>query len=284
MITVLEAINLSTEYLQKKGVESPRLNAELLLAHILNSKRLNLYLMFDRPLNQNELNIYREYLSRRGKREPLQYIIGSTDFFNVHLKTDTRALIPRPETELLVETIINLYKEQEGLNFLDIGVGTGCISIALLKNLKNSKAVGVDLSEGALSLAKENLLLNEIDSQCSLLKFNALDDDYSKLGKFDFVVSNPPYVSKDDFDKLDPELKNYEPRIALTDEEDGMNFFKTIIKNSHQILKLKGKLFFEISPSIASQVKELFEENNFREINLVKDFSNHYRIIYGEKQ
>ncbi len=284
MITVLEAINLSTEYLQKKGVESPRLNAELLLAHILNSKRLNLYLMFDRPLNQNELNIYREYLSRRGKREPLQYIIGSTDFFNVHLKTDTRALIPRPETELLVETIINLYKEQEGLNFLDIGVGTGCISIALLKNLKNSKAVGVDLSEGALSLAKENLLLNEIDSQCSLLKFNALDDDYSKLGKFDFVVSNPPYVSKNDFDKLEPELKNYEPRIALTDEEDGMNFFKTIIKNSHQILKLKGKLFFEISPSIASQVKELFEENNFREINLVKDFSNHYRIIYGEKQ
>lgn len=283
MITVLEAINLSTEYLQKKGVESARLNAELMLAHILNCKRLNLYLMFDRPLNDAEVNTYREFLARRGKREPLQYILGKTDFYNVTLKIDSRALIPRPETELLVETIINIYKDKEGLNFLDIGVGSGCITVALLKNLKEAKATAIDISEDALDLTKENLQLNNIENQITMLKFNALEDDYSKLGKFDFVVSNPPYVSKTEYENLQPELKNYEPIIALTDNEDGLKFYKTIIENSHHLLNSKGKLFFELNPSVAKKVEELMVLNNFININLIKDFNNHFRIIYGEK-
>ncbi|MCS7054173.1 MAG: peptide chain release factor N(5)-glutamine methyltransferase [Ignavibacterium sp.] len=284
MITVLEAINLSTEYLQKKGVESPRLNAELMLAHILNCKRLNLYLMFDRPLNENELTTYREFLARRGKREPLQYILGKTEFYNVTLKTDSRALIPRPETELLVETIINLYKNQNSLNFLDIGVGSGCITIALLKNLFDSKATAVDVSEDSLSLTKENLKSNNLEHKCSLIKFNVLEDDYSKLGKFDFVVSNPPYVSKSEFENLQPELKNFEPRIALTDNYDGLKFYKAIIQKADKILNSGGKLFFEISPSVAKEVEELFYENDFININLIKDFNNHFRIIYGERK
>jgi len=284
MITVLEAINLSTEYLHKKGVESPRLNAELLLAHILNCKRLNLYLMFDRPLNENETNQYREFLSRRGKREPLQYIIGITEFYNVTLKIDSRALIPRPETEMLVEIIVNQNKDKEYLTFLDIGVGSGCITIALLKNLKNSVATGIDVSDDAMSLTKENLLLNNINDNIHLIKFNALEDDYSKLGKFDFVVSNPPYVSKEEYENLQPELKNYEPKIALTDNENGKKFYEMIIKNSNHILNSKGKLFFEITPSIAEEVKALFAANNFNNINLIKDLSNNFRIIYGEKE
>lgn len=283
MITVLEAINLSTEYLQKKGVESARLNAELMLAHILNCKRLNLYLMFDRPLNDAEVNTYRDFLARRGKREPLQYILGKTDFYNLTLKTDSRALIPRPETELLVETIIKIYKEKEGLNFLDIGVGSGCITVALLKNLKEAKAKAIDISSNALDLTKENLQLNNIENQITLLKFNALEDDYSKLGKFDFVVSNPPYVSKTEYENLQPELKNFEPIIALTDNEDGVKFYKTIIENSNHLLNSKGKLFFELNPSVAKKVEELLVANNFININLIKDFNNHLRIIYGEK-
>lgn len=284
MITVLEAINLSTEYLQKKGIESPRLNAELLLAHILNCKRLNLYLMFDRPLNDKETNEYRNFLSRRGKREPLQYIIGEVDFYNVNLKIDSRALVPRPETEQLVETILNLYKDSDGLNFLDIGVGSGCITIALLKNLKNSKAVALDISSDALALTMENLHSNDVGERCNLVKFNALEDNYSELGKYDFVVSNPPYVSITEFETLQPELKNYEPRIALTDGEDGMKFYKNIIQNSHHLLNSKGRLFFEINPSITKEIEKLFSINNFVDINLIKDFNNHYRIIYGEKQ
>lgn len=283
MITVLEAINLSTEYLKKKGVESARLNAELMLAHILNCKRLNLYLMFDRPLNDAEVNTYRDFLARRGKREPLQYVLGKTEFYNVILKTDSRALIPRPETELLVETILNFYKDKEELNFLDIGVGSGCITVALLKNLKEAKATAIDISENALNLTKENLKLNNIENQITLLKFNALEDDYSKLGKFDFVVSNPPYISKTEYENLQPELKNFEPIIALTDNEDGAKFYKIIIENSHHLLNPKGRLFFELNPSVSKKVEELLVANNFISINLIKDFNNHFRIIYGEK-
>ncbi len=284
MITVLEAINLSTEYLKKKGVESARLNAELMLAHILNCKRLNLYLMFDRPLNDAEVNTYRDFLARRGKREPLQYILGKTEFYNLILKTDSRALIPRPETELLVETILNFYKDKEELNFLDIGVGSGCITAALLKNLKEAKATAIDISEDALDLTKENLQLNNIQNQITLIKFNALKDDYSKLGKFDFVVSNPPYVSKTEYENLHLELKNYEPIIALTDNEDGAKFYKIIIENSHHLLNPKGRLFFELNPSVAKKVEELLVVNHFININLIKDFNSHFRIIYGEKE
>jgi release factor glutamine methyltransferase len=240
--------------------------------------------MFDRPLNDAELNAYREFLARRGKREPLQYILGKTDFYNITLKTDSRALIPRPETELLVEAIINIYKDKEGLNFLDIGVGSGCITVALLKNLKEAKATAIDISEDALDLTKENVQLNNIENQITLLKFNALEDDYSKLGKFDFVVSNPPYVSKTEYENLQPELKNYEPKIALTDNEDGLKFYKTIIENSNHLLNSKGKLFFELNPSAVKTVEELLVANNFININLIKDFSNHFRIIYGEKE
>jgi release factor glutamine methyltransferase len=283
MITVLEAINLSTQYLEKKGVESARLNAELLLAHILNCKRLNLYLMFDKPLNESELNIYREYIYRRGKREPLQYIIGYTEFYNVRIKTDSRALIPRPETELLVETVLEFYKDKTDISFLDIGTGTGCITISLLKNLKGSEALAIDISEKSLELAKENLLLNNLENSCKLLYFNALCNNYRTLGEFDFIVSNPPYVSKDDFENLLPELKNYEPKVALTDNEDGLKFYKAIIKNSFFILKKNGKLFLEINPSMASLITDLMKDYNYIDINLKKDFNNHYRIIYGEK-
>lgn len=284
MITVLEAIKLSTEYLEKKGVESARLNAELLLSHILGCKRLNLYLMFDRPLKESELNLYRDFISRRGKREPLQYIIGSVEFFNIILKIDSRCLIPRPETELLVENVIKFYEQKENLKFLEIGVGSGCITIALLKNLKNSTAISVDLSDDAISLTKENLLLNNIYNNFTLIKFDALKDDYSKLGKFDFVISNPPYISKSDYEKLQPELKYYEPKIALTDMEGGLKFYKKIIENSHLLLNSTGMLFFEIAPELTESVKELMLNHNFNSINIVNDFNNKCRIIYGEKK
>jgi release factor glutamine methyltransferase len=240
--------------------------------------------MFDRPLNEKETDYFRQMIARRGKREPLQYIIGYTDFYNIRIKTDHRALIPRPETELLVDLIISQYKSKYKIKFLDIGIGTGCISISLLKNLEASLSVGIDISEDALNLCSENLIENKLEQQCKLILFNALEEDFKKLGTFDFIVSNPPYVSKNEFNNLEPELKCYEPRIALTDEDDGMKFYKIIINNSRDILVDGGKLFFEITPSIAEQVEKLFVQNNYRNINLVKDLSNHYRIIYGEKE
>ncbi|MFN3873251.1 MAG: peptide chain release factor N(5)-glutamine methyltransferase [Ignavibacterium sp.] len=282
MITVLEALNLSTDYLSKKNIESARLNAELMLAHILKCKRLELYLMFDRPLDDNELNQYRTFLSRRAQREPLQYILGEVEFFNSRLKVNRSVLIPRPETELLVEKIIDDFKEKTDIRFLDIGVGSGNISIALLKNISQAKAIAIDISEEALALAKDNSEMNAVQDRIELIKFDILNENIETLGKFDLIVSNPPYVSATDFETLEPELKVYEPTIALTDMYNGFTFYKKIIQISSSLLNSKGKIYFEIGKDQSDEIKNMMVEKGFDNIIVIKDYQNIDRIIYGE--
>ena len=282
MITVLEVIKLSTDYLQKKGVESPRANAEILLADILKCKRLELYLSFDKPLAENEVQDYREAIRKRGFRMPLQYIVGNVEFFGLKLLVNENVLIPRSETELLVEKIINESDKSANLKILDIGVGSGNISLALLKNLPNSNVVAIDVSEYALSVAKQNAELNLLQNKIEFKMIDIFNDDLIMLGKFDLIVSNPPYVSVSDFENLEPELKIHEPRIALTDNFNGVSFYKRIIELSEQILNRQGKLYFELGMDQSTQVQKFFEESNFKNIKITKDYSGIDRIICGE--
>uniref|UniRef100_A0A832G652 Release factor glutamine methyltransferase n=1 Tax=Ignavibacterium album TaxID=591197 RepID=A0A832G652_9BACT len=282
MITVLEALILSTEYLNKKGIESARLNAELMLAHILNCKRLQLYLMFDRPLDENELSLYREFLARRAKREPLQYILGEVEFYNIKLKVNKDVLIPRPETELLVEKIIKDYSQKSDFKFLDIGIGSGNISIALLVNLPNSQGIGIDISDSALALAKSNAEFNLVKDRLELIHFDILKDDIHSLGKFNAIISNPPYVSSEEFESLEPELKIYEPQIALTDFYNGLTFYRKIISIADSLLKEEGKVYFEIGKGQSNEVKALMENSRIENINIIKDYQGIDRIICGE--
>ncbi|HCY75989.1 MAG TPA: peptide chain release factor N(5)-glutamine methyltransferase [Ignavibacteriales bacterium] len=282
MITVLEVIKLSTDYLQKKGVESPRANAEILLADILKCKRLELYLSFDKPLAENDVQIYREAIRKRGLRIPLQYIIGNVEFYGLKLLVNENVLIPRPETELLVEKIINESDKSANLKILDIGVGSGNISLALLKNLPNSKLVAIDISENALTVAEQNAGLNLLNHKIEFRMFDIFIDDLNMLGKFDLIVSNPPYVSGADFDNLEPELKIHEPRIALTDNSNGVSFYKRIIEISEQILNEQGKVYFELGLGQSAQVQKYFEQSNFKNIEVTKDYAGIDRIICGE--
>ncbi len=282
MITVLEVIKLSTEYLQKKGVESPRANAEILLAEILKCKRLELYLAFDKPLAENEVQIYREAIRKRGLRVPLQYIIGNVEFYGLKLIVNENVLIPRPETELLVEKIINESDKSAKLKILDVGVGSGNISLSILKNMPNAKVVAIDISEGALDVANQNAKLNSLQDRVVFRLFNIMCDDLNSLGKFDLIVSNPPYVSEVDYETLEPELKNHEPKIALSDNSDGTSFYKYIIEVSDQLLNKPGKLYFELGINQSMQVQKLFEHKKFSNINITKDYSGIDRIICGE--
>jgi release factor glutamine methyltransferase len=282
MITVLEVIKLSTEYLQKKGVESPRVNAEILLAEILKCKRLDLYLAFDKPLAEKELSDYREAIRKRGLRIPLQYIVGSVEFYGLKLLVNENVLIPRPETELLVENIINESNKSQNIKILDIGVGSGNISLSILKNISNANVVAIDISELALQVAKKNAELNLLQDRIEFKICDIMNDSLNELGKFDLIVSNPPYVSETDFDNLEPELKMYEPKIALTDNSNGISFYKKIIEVSDKILKKPGKLFFELGMGQSMQVKTLFEQKGFSNINISKDYSGTDRIISGE--
>lgn len=282
MITVLEVIKLSTEYLQKKGVDSPRANAEILLAEILKCKRLELYLAFDKPLAENEVQVYREAIRKRGLRIPLQYIVGNVEFYGLKLIVNENVLIPRPESELLVEKIINDSDKSNNLKILDIGVGSGNISLSISKNLPNSKVVAIDISKSALDVANQNAEINSLQDRIEFRLFDFMNDDLNSLGKFDLIVSNPPYVSENDYESLEPELKNHEPKIALTDNSNGISFYKRIIEASQPMLNKPGKMYFELGMDQSKQVKIFFEQKKFSNIEVIKDYSGIDRIICGE--
>ena len=282
MLTVLESIKLSTDYLEKKGIESPRTNAELLLANILICKRLDLYLKFDQPLKENEIILYREFIRRRGKFEPLQYITGSVEFFGIEFKVNNSVLIPRPETEILVETIINSAGKEENIDILDIGTGSGNIAVSIAMNLPNSKISAMDNSIDALEVAKENAKLNSVENRIDFMNESILNGFNYPAKKYDIIVSNPPYISAEEFRVVQPELKVFEPRAALTDEGDGLTFFRIISSKTKTILKEKGKLFFEVGKDQSKLVENILLENDFQNITIKKDYLNIERVVYGE--
>ncbi len=282
MLTVLQAINLSEEYLKKKGVESARINAELLLADLLKCKRLDLYLSFDRPLSEKEKSQYRSFLSRRGEKEPLQYILGHSEFFRLDFKVNPSVLIPRPETEILVETIIKNHNPGDSLKILDIGTGSGNIAISLSKNLPKSKVIAIDISENAIKLAKENAKLNEVENRTEFINFNIETDNLNVLNvDFDIVVSNPPYVALDEFENLQQEIKHFEPKTAVTDFKEGFKFYKIISKLAPDILKNGGSLYFEVAEGQSPEVEKILAQNKFINIGTVKDYSNINRVVNG---
>lgn len=284
MITILEAIKLSTEYLEKKDVESPRVNAEILLTEVLKFKRLELYLSFDKPLTENELNIYREFIRKRGMRIPLQYIIGSVEFYGMNLYVNENVLIPRPETEQLVEQIINDNSQRTGLRIMDIGAGSGNISIALVNNLNKCEVIGIDISEKALAVARSNYEIYPSENKLYFKQFDIMNNDVNQLGKFDLIVSNPPYVSLNDYQNLEPELRVHEPIEALTDNLDGISFYKKIIALSNSMLNSNGKIYFEIGKDQYQIIFDIMKNCGFDEIKIIKDYAGIERIICGELQ
>ncbi len=281
MLTVLEAIKLATEYFEKKNIESARTNAELLLAHLLNCKRLDLYLKFDRPLSDTELNSYREMISRRGKYEPVQYIIGHEEFFGFKFIVNQSVLIPRPETEILVESIISMYQGISNLIVLDIGTGSGNIAICLKKHLSIEHLDAVDISSDAINIAKQNAELNLVDG-INFINQNICNGFVPPSGKYDVIVSNPPYITKEDYQNLQKEILLYEPKSALTDDKDGLEYYKSIVKFSANNLKQNGKLFFELGIGQVKEVEEILQKSGFNNIEIQKDYQQIDRVISGE--
>ncbi len=284
MLTVLEALKLSAEYLDKKGVESPRLNAELLLAEILKLKRLELYLQFERPLTENEKEKYREFLARRGNREPLQYILGYSEFMGEKFKVTQAVLIPRPETELLVETIVNENPLFNG-KILDVGTGSGNIAIMLAKLIPEAEIFATDISEDALALARENEKSILGENKIKFFQSDLFTSDYLAIcGKAEILVSNPPYISREDFETLQPEVKNFEPRNALTDEASGISFYEALAKQGQTLLASEGKVYFELGAGEAAKAEEILADNGFQQIETIKDYAGIERIIKAIKR
>ncbi|MEI7812906.1 MAG: peptide chain release factor N(5)-glutamine methyltransferase [Ignavibacteria bacterium] len=283
MVTVLESIKLSTSYFEKKGIESPRVNAEILLAHVLKCKRLDLYMAFDKPLKEKELATYRETIKRRATFEPLQYIVGSVEFYGLPFQVDRSVLIPRPETEILVESIINAFPKDNCFNILDIGTGTGNIPISLAKYLPQSHFTSIDISRDALKLAKQNAADNSVSDRIVFLHKDILSTETEFENKFDIIVSNPPYVPVNEYPTLQAEIIRFEPREAVTDENDGLTFYKSISGKAELLLNENGYLFFEVGKGQAGCVYEIMEADNYKNIKIIKDYLNIERVICGVK-
>lgn len=286
MPTVLEILDKSTKFLDEKGIESPRLNADLLMAHVLSCKRLDLYMMFDRPLKEPELESYRECIRRRIKYEPLQYIVGNVEFFGLKLEVDSSVLIPRQETELLVDIIIQENKDRSGLKILDIGTGSGNIAISLAKMLPEAEVTSIDVSEASIETAKKNATLNSANN----ITFKVSDvidffnyQDGNDSGQFDLIISNPPYVSNSDYLKVQEEILKYEPSIAVTDFADGYKFHSEIISNSLTNLKQNGKVYLEMALGQDETLSEMMVSAGYSCIEVFRDYNKIKRFIRGIK-
>ena len=298
-MTVLEAIQKSADFLGKKGVESPRLNAELLLAHLLKMPRMKLYLNFERALSAAETDGLRELVKRRGGREPLQHITGSTSFCGLEMAVNRHALVPRPETELLAELgwgVLSNLKSQIS-TALDFGTGTGCIAIALAVKCPNAKIIALDLSADALALAKQNALQNKVAERIEFFcgdGFAALDNAAergqpvresggdtraSDPRSFDLIVSNPPYIASAEIATLQPEVRDFDPRAALDGGADGLDFYRRLAKEAKPFLKPDGKIMVEFGDGQADAIKNLFESETWMVEAVQADFSHRARIL-----
>ncbi|KAA3657609.1 MAG: peptide chain release factor N(5)-glutamine methyltransferase [Calditrichaeota bacterium] len=280
---VVKLIDWSTNYLREKGVENARLSVEQLLSAVLNFSRVQLYLHFDRPLSQDELDTYKSLLLRRANREPLQYILGFTEFYSLKLAVREGVLIPRPETEMLVDKALQLTKMFEGrVRILDIGTGSGNISIALAKNNPQLRITAVDISPEALLVARENAEYHEVLDKIEFLQADIVDDALIDQfrSQFDIIVSNPPYIASSEKSTLQPEIVYFEPEIALFCD-DSLRFYKRISYLSREIMASGGPLICEIGAEQGEAVAQVFKEQCIRDVDIIKDLAGRDRFVYG---
>lgn len=283
MHSVLELLEKTDKFFASKGIESSRLNAELLLAEVLSCKRLNLYLQFDRPLSKEEVYSYREMVKRRANREPLQYILGKVEFCGLDFQVSSSVLIPRPETEILVEEALKAINGAESYTILEIGTGSGNICASLAKKHDSVIVYSMDISNEALKVAEQNIAYHGLGNKVTLLNEDIFSASMDNIPACNMVISNPPYVPKEEFTTLQEEITKYEPRGAVTDENDGFSFYKRITEIASQKLIGGGYLFFELGHNSHEGVFGIMEKAGFTNIKSTKDYGGIVRVISGVK-
>ena len=279
-MTVLETIQKSTDFLTKKGVESPRLQTELLLAHQLKMPRMKLYLNFDRVLTAPETDSLRELIKRRAAREPVQHIIGLTSFCGYEIAVNRHALIPRPETEQLAELGWKFLAPRPSVpvTALDYGTGTGCLAIAIASKCPTAKITALDISADALALAKQNALKNQVAERIEFLAgdgFTALKEK----ALFDLIISNPPYIASAEIETLEPEVKDFDPRGALDGGPDGLYFYRQLALEAKLYLKPDGKIMVEFGDGQAGDMQKIFTAEKWVIEAVQADYNQRARIL-----
>ena len=283
-MTVLETIQRSTEFLAKKGVDSPRLQTELLLAHQLKVPRMQLYLNFERALLPAELDEFRELIKRRGHREPLQHILGSTCFCGLELAVNRQVLIPRPETEQLAERgwlFLSTLNPQPS-TALDFGTGSGCLAIALAMKCPATRVVALDISKEALQLAQLNAGRHGVAERITFVE----SGNFARLPngtQFELIISNPPYIPTAEIGALQPEVRDYDPHQALDGGSDGLKFYRQLAAEAGPFLKSTGKIMVELGDGQAEFVREIFQCQKWIVEAIEEDYNHRPRMLVARK-
>jgi len=275
--TVLRLLRWMTSFFAEKGIENPRLDAELLLAHCLELDRVGLYLNYDRPLSADELDTIRPLVKRRGQREPLQHLLGSMEFWSLQFKVTPDVLIPRADTEILVEEALSRAAATGSL--LDVGTGSGAIVVALATELPDWTLTGLDISPQALGVARENVARYQLEQRIELV-----EGDLAELPQrqYDLIVSNPPYIARSEWDDLMPEVRCFEPELALLAEDDGLLCYRQLATQASQRLSPGGWLLVEIGCRQATAVKDIFSAAGLANLFVRDDYSGQPRVVGGQ--
>ena len=266
--------------LKSKNIESALLDSEILMSKVLKEDRSSVLLNSERSLSNQDYKNFRELISNRLKFKPIAYLTGQKSFWKYEFEINNKVLIPRPDSELIVEQVLKICQNKQKIKILDVGVGSGCLILSILKERKHFSGVGVDLSKDCINVCKINATKLRVQNRLKLFK---TDIDNFDLGKYDLIVSNPPYIKKLDLKKLNKDVINYEPKLALDGGLDGLSKIRKVIKKSSELVKLNGKLIIEIASDQKKMVKKILIENGFFVNKVAKDLSKNDRCIISTK-
>lgn len=285
--TIQKLLNWVTEYLSNKGVDSPRLSAELLLCHVVGLTRIELYTQFGKVVPQQQLDRLRDLVKRTGLHEPVAYLTGRTEFYSIELDITSDCLIPRPETEMLVQRAVEFLRARDGVQFVcDLCTGCGCIAVAVAKNFRNARVIATDISAGALEAAARNVAKHRLTERIELLQGDLFEPLVKQLdvNQFDLIVCNPPYVSGSEYEKLAPNVRDYEPKSALLAGTDGLDIYRRLIEKVDAFLKSGAALMLEIGYAQGPAVRELLEQTGaFAEITVERDPNDNDRVVIARR-
>lgn len=274
---IIDMLKWAETYFGDRNFPHPRRDIEWLLQDLLNCSRIDLYLRFDEPLDRSQLDILRLWVKRRTKNEPLQYITGKTEFYGLAIEVNNSVLIPRPETERLVDVAIHTIGQNGTPKILDVGTGSGCIAIALAHEIPQAQITAVDIHEGALTLAQLNSRRHALNN----IEFRQMDFLKNIPGeKYDMIVSNPPYVPEIEMEALMPDVRDYEPRISLTDSADGLTFYHRLAQVGPDLLKHHGWLIMEIGlEEHPEKAKAIFQHSPYDSLDIISDYNGNPRVL-----
>ena len=275
------AIKNAYRILENNNIKSARLDSEILLSKVINKSREYIFLNSKYNISDKDYNFFKELINQRSKGKPIAYITGKKSFWKYEFSINEKVLIPRPDTEIIIEQILKIYKKKDKINFLDIGVGSGAILLSILKEKKGFFGTGIDISNKCINVCKKNAYKLEVYKRVKLFKSNI--DNFTK-GKYDLILSNPPYIKNLNLKKLDKDVKDFEPKLALNGGLDGLSEIRKFIEKSSELVKKSGKLFLEIAHDQKNEVKKILIENGFYINKNVKDLAGNDRCIISTKK